>query len=148
MRDVLDIHMILSLFHLGLVVPLFLFVGYQRSDTPAWVYLSLLSVGMVVTLYHGVRLAQRYGRSVFAWVHVLHVVLVGPLLCYVGWWGRDTPRWAYEVLLLLGFGAGGYHLFQLVKGLEAFPEGGVKALALRAGAGAGTEGGGGLYTYS
>jgi hypothetical protein len=45
-------------------------------------------------------------------------------LCYVGWYGRDTPRWAYEILLLLGFGAGGYHLFQLVKGLEAFPEAG------------------------
>jgi hypothetical protein len=25
----------------------------------------------------------------------------------------------YEVLLLLGFGAGGYHLFHLVRGLEA-----------------------------
>lgn len=141
MRDVFDLHLVLSLFHLALVVPLFLFVGYQRSETPPWVYLSLLSVGVVITLYHAVRLVQRYGRSPFVWVHVLHVVLVGPLLCYVGGWGRDTPRWAYEVLLLLGFGAGGYHLFQLVKGLEAFPEGVRRPYQ-------GNGGGGGLYTYS
>jgi hypothetical protein len=123
MRDILDVHFVLSLFHLAMVVPLFLFVGYQRSDTPQWVYLSLLSIGVVVTLYHGVRFVMRYGRSVYAWVNALHVLLVGPLLCYIGWYGRDTPRWAYELLLILGFGAGGYHLFQLVRGLEAYPEG-------------------------
>jgi hypothetical protein len=122
MVKLLDVHMILSVFHLLVVVPLFLFVGYQRSDTPRWVYLSLLSVGFIVTIYHGVRLVQRYGKSVFAWVHVLHALLIGPLLCYIGYYGRDTPRWAYEVLLIAGFGAFGYHLFQLVKGLEAYPE--------------------------
>ena len=117
-----DAHMILSLFHLVFVVPLFLFVGYQRSDTPRWVYASLLSIGLVVLLYHSIRLVQRYGRSPLAWVHVLHVVLVAPVLCLLGFWGRDAPRWLYEVILLLGFGAGGYHLFHLVKGLEAYPD--------------------------
>ena len=145
MRDVFDIHFMLSLFHLVMVVPLFLFVGYQRSDTPQWVYLSLLSIGVVVTLYHGVRLLQRYGRSVFAWVNALHVLLVGPLLCYIGWYGRDTPRWAYELLLLLGFGAGGYHLFQLVRGLEAYPEAGRSGSGSRKSGGGGGEG---LYTLS
>lgn len=123
MRDILDVRMILAVFHLLFVVPLFLFVGYQRSDTPQWVYVSLLSIGGVVMLYHGARLIQRYGRSSMAWVNMLHVILVGPLLCGIGWFGRETPRWAYEVLLMTAFGAGGYHLFQLVKGLEAFQEG-------------------------
>jgi hypothetical protein len=118
----LDAHMILSVFHLVLVVPLLLFVGFQRADTPRWVYTSLLSIGAVILLYHGARLVQRYGRSPLAWVNALHVLVVGPLLCYLGWLGRDAPRWTYEVVLLLGFGAGGYHLFQLVKGLEAYPE--------------------------
>lgn len=115
--------MILSIFHLAMIVPLLLFVGFQRSDTPRWIYLTLLSIGALVTLYHGVRLVQRYGgKSVFVWVHSLHVFLVGPLLFYIGYHGRDTPRWAYELLLIMGFGAFGYHLFQLVKGLEAYPE--------------------------
>jgi hypothetical protein len=118
----MDVHMMLSLFHMAVVVPLLLFVGYQRSDTPQWVYLSLLSIGLVVLLYHTVRLVQRYGRSSFVWVNILHILTVAPLLCYIGWYGRDTPRWAYELILILGFGAGGYHLFQFVKGLEAYPE--------------------------
>lgn len=122
MKDYIDVHMILSLFHLVMVVPLLLFVGYQRADTPRWVYVSLLSIGLVVMGYHGFRFITRYGRSVLAWVHGLHLLIVGPLLCYIGYYGRDTPRFAYELLLILAFGAGGYHLFQLVKGLEAFPE--------------------------
>lgn len=138
MREVFDIHMILSLFHLVLVVPLFLFIGYQRSDTPRWVYLSLLSIGAVIMLYHGVRLFQRYGRSTLVWVNALHVLLIGPLLCYMGWYGRDTPRWAYEVILILGFGAGGYHLFQLVKGLEAYPETGARIGIQSGGSGSGS----------
>jgi len=57
-----------------------------------------------------------------AWVNALHVGLVGPILCAIGWYGRETPRWAYEVLLMMAFAVGGYHMYQLVKGLEAFPE--------------------------
>lgn len=115
----MDTHMILSLFHLVLVVPLFLFVGFQRSDTPRWVYMALLSIGALVFLYHTARLVQRIGTHM-AWIHILHVALIAPVLLLLGWRGRDSPRWLYEVLLLLAFAAGGYHLFQLVKGLEAF----------------------------
>ena len=89
-------------------------------------------------LYHGVRLFQRYGRSTLVWVNALHVLLIGPLLCYMGWYGRDTPRWAYEVILILGFGAGGYHLFQLVKGLEAYPETGARIGIQSGGSGSGS----------
>jgi hypothetical protein len=122
MVKVLDVHMIMSIFHLAFVVPLFLFVGYQRSDTPRWVYLSLMTIGVLIILYHSVRLVQRYGKSVFVWVHVIHALLIGPLLFYIGYHGRDSPRWTYELMLILGFGACGYHLFQLVKGLEAYPD--------------------------
>lgn len=115
----IDAHMILSLFHLAFVVPLLLFVGFQRADTPRWVYLSLLSIGGLVLVYHAVRLVQRIG-TYFAWVHILHVAIIAPVLILLGWRGRDAPRWMYEVVLILGFGAGGYHLFQLVRGLEAF----------------------------
>lgn len=114
----LDAHMILSLFHLVFVVPLLLFVGFQRSDTPRWVYLSLLSIGLLVLLYHAVRLIQRLGTHM-VWIHMLHVTTIAPVLILLGWRGRDAPRWMYEVVLMLGFGAGGYHLLHLVRGLEA-----------------------------
>jgi hypothetical protein len=36
-------------------------------------------------------------------------------LIYIGAKGPDTPRWAYEVLLMFAFAAGGYHLYSLVQ---------------------------------
>jgi len=35
---------------------------------------------------------------------------------------KETPRSAYELLLMAGFAAGGYHLFSIVKQLQAHPE--------------------------
>ena len=112
----MDHHFILSLFHLLFVVPLLLFVGFQRADTPSWLYLSILALGLIILLYHGIRGVLRIlSNSHYAWVNLIHVLLVAPLLLTIGWKGKDTPRSAYEMLLLLGFGAMGYHLFSLVR---------------------------------
>lgn len=125
-----DTHMLLSLFHLAFVVPLFLFVGFQRANTPSWVYVSFVSIGSVIGLYHGVKGVRRWlSGSSSAWVNVLHALLIAPLLVYIGYHGKDAPRSSYEMLLLLGFGAGGYHMFQLVKSLEAWPEGEKRIIA-------------------
>jgi hypothetical protein len=119
----LDYHMILSLFHLFIVVPLFLFVGFQRASTPNWMYMTLLSIAAVVFLYHGIKMVVRFQKqSTYLWVNVIHVLFVAPLIAYIGYHGKDTPRFAYELLLMLTFGAAGYHLFSLVKMLEVHPE--------------------------
>jgi hypothetical protein len=118
----LDVHFVLSLFHLAFVVPLFLFVAFQRADTPRWMYQTFLAIGVLVGSYHAFKLIRRWYSGSSLWVSALHVFLVAPLLAYIGYHGKDTPRSAYELLLMAGFGAGGYHLFQLVKSLEAWPE--------------------------
>jgi hypothetical protein len=48
----------------------------------------------------------------------MHVGLIAPLLLYIGYQQKDTPRQAYEMLLLLAFAAVGYHLFSLVRMLQ------------------------------
>ena len=112
----MDTHIILSLFHLFLVVPFFLYVGFQRSATPPVVYTVLLALGVIITLYHGYKSWVRYmAASPSLWVNLLHFLYVGPLLIFIGSKGRDTPRWAYEVLLMFAFAAGGYHLYSLVQ---------------------------------
>lgn len=118
----LDVHMMLSLFHLAFVVPLFLYAGFQRADMPQWMYQTLLSIGLLIGAYHGFKLVRRWYSGSPIWVSAIHVFLVAPLLIVIGIHGKDTPRSAYELLLIGGFGAGGYHLFQLVKSLEAWPE--------------------------
>jgi hypothetical protein len=118
-----DNHFWLAIIHLLFVVPLFLYVGFTRADTPRWLYLALLAIGIIVLVYHGFKLIVRLkNRSGYSWVNAIHVLLVAPLLIYIGYNKKETPRSAYELLLMAGFAAGGYHLFSLVKQLEAHPE--------------------------
>ena len=118
-----DNHFWLAIIHLILIVPLFLYVGIVRADTPRWLYLALLSIGLVIIVYHGYKLIVRLkNRSGHSWINAIHLLTVAPLLIYIGYHKKDTPRFAYELMLMLGFGAGGYHLFSLVKQMEAHPE--------------------------
>ena len=119
----LDNHFWLAIVHLLIVVPLFLYIGFVRADTPRWLYLATFAIGWVILIYHGFKLVLRLkNRSGYAWVNALHVIAVAPLLLYIGYNKKETPRFAYELLLMLGFAAGGYHLFSLVKQLDAHPE--------------------------
>ena len=118
-----DPHFMLALIHLVFVVPLFLFVGMSRAATPNWLYQALFVIGCIVLMYHAWRLVVRLqSRSSAAWVNALHVAVVAPLLLYIGYHQRETPRSAYELLLMLAFAAGGYHLFSMVKMLQVHPE--------------------------
>jgi ABC-type uncharacterized transport system YnjBCD permease subunit len=113
----------LAIIHLLFVVPLFLYVGFKRAETPHWLYLALLTIGSIVLIYHGFKLIIRLkNRSGYSWVNAIHVLLVAPLLIYIGYNKKDTPRSSYELLLMAGFAAAGYHLFSLVKQLHAHPE--------------------------
>ncbi len=113
----------LAIIHLIFVVPLFLYVGFKRAETPRWLYLALLTIGTIVLIYHGFKLIIRLkNRSGYSWVNAIHVLLVAPLLIYIGYNKKETPRSSYELLLMAGFAAGGYHLFSLVKQLDAHPE--------------------------
>jgi len=119
----LDNHFWLAIVHLLIVVPLFLYIGFVRADTPRWLYLATFAIGWVILIYHGFKLVLRLkNRSGYAWVNALHVIAIAPLLLYIGYNKKETPRFAYELLLMLGFAAGGYHTFSLVKQLDAHPE--------------------------
>lgn len=119
----MDTHFWLAIIHLLFVVPLFLYVGFLRADTPHWLYLALLAIGVVILVYHGFKLIVRLkNRSSYSWVNAIHVLLVAPLLIYIGYHKKETPRFAYELLLMGGFAAAGYHLFSVVKQLQAHPE--------------------------
>jgi hypothetical protein len=119
----LDQHFVLSIIHLLFVVPLFLFVGFKRAATPTWLYMAMFAIGAVILVYHGIKLVIRLkSRSGYAWVNMLHIVAVAPLLLYIGFNKKNTPRFAYELMLMLGFAAAGYHIFSIVRALEVHPD--------------------------
>ncbi len=112
----MDIHTLINLFHILFVAPLFLWVGSQRDAVPQHFYWILFGLGMVVLVYHAYKTNARFqSGSPLVWINLIHFLLIGPLLIYIGWYQKDTPRGAYELLLLSGFGALGYHLYEIIK---------------------------------
>lgn len=114
-----DIHILLSLGHLLVIAPALLYVAFSRAATPGWAYSTLLFVGLFIIAYHGYRAFVRIvKKSSYAWVNLIHVMVVAPLIIYIGYNRQDTPRAAYEMLAMLGFAAVGYHLYSLIKLLQ------------------------------
>ena len=108
-------HVIVALFHILFVVPLFGYVAFQRAATEDWIYNILLALGGIVLFYHGYKSAVRLlAGSTFAWVNLFHVLIVAPLLIYIGYNGKKTPRAAYELLAMAGFAALGYHIYSIL----------------------------------
>lgn len=111
--------MMIALGHLFILAPALLYVAFTRANNPAWVYTTLLVVGILILVYHGyksfVRLMQ---KSPYAWVNLIHTFMIAPLLMYIGFYGRDTPRPAYELLAMVGFAGLGYHLYSLVQMIQ------------------------------
>ncbi len=48
------------------------------------------------------------------WVNWMHVLFVGPLLLVVGLKGKNTPQAVFSIMLVLGLGVMGYHLYKLI----------------------------------
>jgi len=49
------------------------------------------------------------------WVNYIHLFIVGPLLLYIGLNREKTERRYFEILLMLGFAAIGYHGYYLIE---------------------------------
>lgn len=63
-------------------------------------------LGVIVTLYHGFKAWNRYVKnSGLIWINLVHFLVVGPLLVYIGANKEKTPRAWFEILLLTGFAA-------------------------------------------
>lgn len=107
-------HFIISLFHVLLIVPFFLYVFYNRAANPDWVYTTTFVLGLFVLVYHAYKsLVKFYAKSSSLWVNLIHFVLLAPLLIYIGYNAKKTERPAYEMLGLFTFAALGYHLYQM-----------------------------------
>ena len=112
-------HIQLSAFHVLVVAPFFLYVAFVRGQLMPWVFTVLQVMGLLVLLFHAYRIITRWkGQGLTVWVNILHVLAVAPILLYIGCMGYDTPRWAFEVLAMLGFAALGYHIYQIVLSVQ------------------------------
>ena len=111
----MDTLLLIGLLHLAIIVPFVLYVGFNRAATPEWMYSILFGTGILIMVYHGYKAAIRImAASPVVWVNLIHVLLIGPLLLWIGYYAKRTERPAYDMLLISAFGALGYHLYKLV----------------------------------
>jgi uncharacterized membrane protein len=106
---------LLSLFHILVVSAVFIYVGIIQKNTPKMMYWIFLVVGTIIVLYHSYECYTHYMDNKSIWVNLLHILVVGPILIYIGTRGEQTPILWYEILLMLGFASLGYHGYYLVK---------------------------------
>jgi hypothetical protein len=110
-----DAHTIIHLFHIFIVGPLFLYVGIEATNNPKIMYPILLGLGAFLIAYHAYLAYNRIMDGKSAWVNYIHALIIGPLLVYIGYNKTDTSRKFFEILLMLGMAAIGYHGYYLVK---------------------------------
>ena len=102
-----------SLFHVLLAAPFLIYVGIQGTNVPAWMYglIGIMAVGILG--YHGFRAFQKIADGRYAWINWIHLLLIVPVLTWIAVQGKATPRRAFEMLLMLGFAALGYHAYYM-----------------------------------
>jgi hypothetical protein len=105
--------LLVHLFHILIVGSLFLYVGVTRTSIPMFMYSVLITLGSVIILYHSFKFYKKVIAGTNPWVNYIHILLVGPLLIYIGLNREKTQRRYFELLLMLAFAAIGYHGYYL-----------------------------------
>jgi hypothetical protein len=109
----MDSHAFVHLFHVLIVGGLFLYVGINREKIPSFIFPVLFYLGIIIVFYHLYKVYGYLQLGKGIWVNLIHIILVGPLLVYIGYNRENTSRKYFELLLMLGFASIGYHLYYL-----------------------------------
>jgi Na+-transporting methylmalonyl-CoA/oxaloacetate decarboxylase beta subunit len=105
---------LVHLFHILIIGSLFLYVGINKTAIPKIMFPILLGLGIVIILYHMYKAYNNIQHKKGIWVNLIHIILVGPLLVYIGYHDTKTARLYFELLLMLGFAAIGYHGYYMI----------------------------------
>jgi hypothetical protein len=104
----------INLIHIFFTGPLLIYIGLFKPEFQ-WIYWLLFLTGLYVMIRFSIWLAQvKELANHHAW-YLMHILLVVPLLLYVGWMKKETPSTIFSLLLALGIAAFGYHLVRLIE---------------------------------
>ena len=98
--------------HVLFAGPLLILIGLDMlGPVPRW---AVAVLGGFILLYHAMKAYMKMSAGATAWVNLLHVFVVGPLLIAQGALPAP-PRYLRELILMSGIAAVGYHGITLVK---------------------------------
>lgn len=104
----------IHLFHILFVGSLFLYVGINNVKTPAFIFPLLTYLGVVVIMYHCYKAYNKLMNDKSPWANYIHIFFVGPLLIIIGLNGVDTSNKYFQLLIMAGMAAIGYHGYYLL----------------------------------
>lgn len=110
---IFDKNFFVHLFHVLIVGSLFLYVGIIGNKIPSFFYPILFYLGILIIIYHSYKAYNKILIEKSAWVNYIHIFFVGPLLMIIGYYGAETSRKYFELLLMAGMASIGYHGYYL-----------------------------------
>jgi uncharacterized membrane protein len=97
------------LFHIIIVSSLFYYIGTAQDKLPKFIYPILIGLGFFIILYHIYKSLYKSD----AWINYIHILIIGPLLIYIGFNKNKTPRKFFEIILMFAFASFGYHTYYI-----------------------------------
>lgn len=101
----MDPRIIVNLFHILVVAPLFLFIGYYKSDTSETVFNFVVFLSLFVIAYH----AWRYYQT--GWfINYVHI-FIGIVLLILSFFGKKLPNFIFYIFYVMASLVIGIHGF-------------------------------------
>lgn len=108
MTEIFWIHLV----HIVLFSGLLLYVGSVGKKLPEFMFYLLMVLAIVILGYH---IYKAWKLPEYAWVNYIHIFLIVPVFFIIGWFGKNTPSLYFELCIMLGFAAFGYHSYHLLR---------------------------------
>ena len=115
------IGLFIYLSHILVFVPLLLYVAYYGKESGSTAFSLLTTLGVLTLFYHSIRLmnlSHSDAPSILIIIYLTHILLIAPLLIYVGIQAEQASPLAYKSLYLLAFLALAYHTSYLFRSLS------------------------------
>ena len=101
--------------HALLIGPALIFIALRPDALPDSAYTALMVLGVFLLGYHAYRAYSKLRVDASAWVNWIHIFLVAPLLILIGYLKKDAASRYFDMLLMLGAAATGYHAVYLIR---------------------------------
>jgi len=107
---------LVSIIHVFIIVPFLLYCVSKGNSMSVYVKYALLLTGAYVMLFHGYKiLTNSLNLSVIRIINWIHLIIIGPLLIYIGYTAPNTRANYFDYLGIIAYAALVYHGYYLVK---------------------------------
>ena len=108
MSEMFWVHLV----HILVFSSLLFYVGSVGKNLPDFMFPLLMILAIGVLGYH---IYKSWKVPNFAWVNYIHIFLIAPIFFIIGYYGKSVSSLYFELCIMLGFAAFGYHFYYLWK---------------------------------